>query len=431
MSSHQHTRRFSLLALPPLILAGLAGIPLAGTVSSAEDPPEWRRRGENAPGAAWDALEGQPAPSLAVLSAWEHVPPLDWPDLGGNVVLLVHYEAWQRNAEEEFDHLAGLNVAHHADGLVVLAVHSSRNPHAREVFHETHFVPLPLAVDAGSSLAEATAVKRYPTYHIVGRDGRVRVAGVTSKRDEAGVRYLDHALAAVLAEPFEGERKEIELDLPHSRVVERASRDLRHAGGVAEREEKAPLVLGEDGWPRVVDKPLHARLDLRGKRAPEFVAQRWFGDTPDVTDKVWLAYLFSTADGFSLSFMPRLQRMHEKFGEDLVVAAVSPQAPDAHVGNRRPWANTLEDFFAAFPEYRFHKGYDGEQRLQESIQVAGLPYAILVDSGGTVRWQGYPFDPKDPLTKKLVGAVIERDARRRAEEEARRKKAEEDDEDGR
>ena len=48
-----------------------------------------------------------------------------------------------------------------------------------------------------------------------------------------------------------------------------------------------------------------------------------------------------------------------------------------------------------------------------------LPNAAIVGTDGIVRWQGYPLDPSDRLTRRLARTIVERDAQRRDEEKAK------------
>ena len=79
-------RRHRTRALHPFWIALLSCTP--ATAWGADDPPEWRRRGDRAPSEAWNALEGKPAPSLASLDHWVHLEPVDWADLAG--LSLIH-----------------------------------------------------------------------------------------------------------------------------------------------------------------------------------------------------------------------------------------------------------------------------------------------------------------------------------------------------
>ena len=405
-------RRHRTRALHPFWIALLSCTPASAW--GADDPPEWRRRGDRAPSEAWNALEGKPAPSLASLDHWVHLEPVDWADLAGNVVLVAQFESWMPKVSNELEYLVDLYVQHSIDGLVILPVHSPKNLHAFEVLQKQTFIPLPMAVDVDGKFASATSTPRYPTYHLVGRDGTVRIAGMNTRRDKDGVRLIEKAITSVLEEPWEGEPRRIQLDLPSDRLEKL---DTRKSGMVRpDEEEKVPLVLDASGWPAHVDKPLHSHKDLRGMAAPELVAEKWFGETPVTEGRCWLMVLMSTDSMPSLRFLPKLAKIQDKFSDRLTVAAISFQAPYVNQKDGRPWADMLERFFEQHDDYKFHGGYDGNKTMENLIGARGLPYALLVDSRGIVRWQGYPMDNRDLLTKKLVGAVLDRDARQEDEQ---------------
>lgn len=403
------------LALPLLLLAALAG------PATADDPPEWRNRNEKAPAAEWDALEGQAAPTLASLADWQHTEPIDWDALRGNVVLLAFWEERDRGAARDLKHLVELSEAHKGDGLVVLALRRpgpSDGPLEQLLLKQ--FLPILVAHDQDDRLARALSVARTPAYHLVGRDGRVRVAGVSRRGGDDESLVLDHVVEAVLAEPYEGERKEVAAVVPLAEVLAEQNRPIAGERIKQEKEDRIPPRLDEDGWPLVIEKRLFAENDFRGKPAPPIEVEHWLGPQPDLAGKCVLVYLFTTSDGPAMLYLPKLERMRTKFGDDLVVLALSPQAPDVMSTSGRPWADTVEQFFAKFPDYRFFKALDGRQRLIKALGARGLPHALVISSDGIVRWQGYPLEATDPLSKPLVGAVLEADAKRKEKERAQR-----------
>lgn len=403
-------------SLAPLTLAAFA---LLVVRAPLDDPPEWRDRRPNAPRAEWDALEGQPAPSLEVLTDWRNTEALDWEDLRGHVVLVDLWGVWCAPCRKETPHLVELFEEHREEGFLVLGIHSRfRHDGDRvEDFLDEHGVSYPVAADTADSIKESLAVRMWPTYYLVDRDGKVRIAGVSKDDDEEGVKFMDHAVKALLAEPWEGERKELELKEREKRPepeppVATVNRDVRSGGNV--RTPKTPpkpaeLELDDDGWPVVRKKRLYAREDLRGKPAPELVVESWLTPEPEREGRVVLIDFWATWCGPCKSALPHLQEWSLAWPDDLVVIGLSDQAPEVlNPRTRRPWGDAVARLVAEL-ELTYPQALDGEARMKKALGVQGIPHVLLVDSSGVVRWQGFPGDPADPLTREVVDAVVRRD----------------------
>lgn len=402
------------MGLPALLLAALATA-AAASAPPRDDPPAWRDRRPKSPVGVWDALERGPAPALGGLTTWVNSEPLGWEDLAGNVVALVMWDLTDRGCRETLAHLAELVETHREQGLVVLAVHSKQKLRLVEDYVQKHQLPFVVAGDPDGRFEATVGVRDWPTVHVLGRDGRVRVAGVSAKTDKQDRPVLDKVLRAVLAEPYEGERKRVSLEIrPWSKGM------IVAEGGRADRSRRGRVEpkLGPDGWPVAVEKRLNSRRDWRGKKGPERIeVQAWVTHPPELEGKVVLIAFWATDVGQCLPLMKRLQRLHEKWGDRLAIVAVSGQAPDRGTP-KHPFADAVERYVEA-QELTFPIAYDGQDRLWKAFTVLGMPHVVVMSSDGIVRWHGFPDDPKDPLTRPLLKAILERDAQRRAEEAKR------------
>ncbi|MEE8469129.1 MAG: TlpA disulfide reductase family protein [Planctomycetota bacterium] len=388
----------------PLCTAGLAAV---------DDPPEWRSRRPNKdPSAAWDAMEGRPAPSLASLTHWLSTSALTWEDMRGHVVLVDLWGTWCPPCVSAVPHLQELAERHAQDGLLVLGVHSKKGLARLATFVEKKGVSYVVAADSENTFKRAMHVKAWPTYYIVDRDGNVRIAGVAKGSDAEGRRWMDKALEAILAEPWEGERREVRIQppLPEPQPAAQAtSKKTEPQGGLATRAETGP-----DGWPARPVKKLYAKNDFRGRAAPAFVVQSWLTKQPDLKGKVLLVDFWATWCGPCVAGMPHMQELHERFGDDLVVVGLSDQAPEAMGSRGKPWGPVVAEFLAKRPEITYAQALDGQARLKQALGVEGIPHVMIVSSDGIVRWQGFPGDASDPLDAALVARIIERDKQLRS-----------------
>jgi cytochrome c biogenesis protein CcmG, thiol:disulfide interchange protein DsbE len=384
-----------------LLSAALASAALAAPPQ--DDPVRWRDRGPQVPAAAWDALEGQPFPTLEHLKVWVNTRPLSWEDLRGHVVLVQYFATWRKPAMRDLPQMVELFERHRDEGLVVLCVHARKDSEGFVRLVEGRGLPFAVAIDVHGGLGRATSTRRFPSYHLVDREGRVRVAGVNP---DAAV--MAEVVAHVLAEPWEGTRREIEY------VPRRWS--------ARSKAPPPPLRLGPGGWPETpADQRLNARRDVRGKQAPPFEASLWLTPAIDVRERPYVVLVWATYASTCFAALDRLQELHERFGPRLAVVGVSEQTPDkVWRAERNPWNNTVRHLLDQKPRLSFAQALDGPELLKRGLGVIGMPHALLVDSRGIVRWQGNPVSDEHPLTDEVVARMLAIDALRNGRPSLRR-----------
>ncbi len=369
------------------IFSLLVALPLAAFAAPqpgpGDDPAAWRERGDGSPTAVWDGLEGRPLPSLQVLDGWTNGGPFDWKDLEGRVVLVEFLATSRKPAVRDIPSLVDLYERYRDQGLVVLGIHAKRDAYQFPSFVIRRGIPYLVAADVSGALGRAVGARKLPVYHLVGRDGRVRIAGL--KRDPA---ILDAAIRAALAEPWQGEMRPLEL-IP------------RH--WIDPRKKPTPLVIGAGGWPSIEVGPVRAARDVRGKPAPMTGVTHWVSEPVEIRAHPYLLFLWSTVAATCLPELPHIQKIHERFAPALTVLAVSEQAPNAWPRSaKHPWANRALDFLHKRTDLTYANALDGKRTVIEALHLLGLPHALLVDSRGITRWQGNPASPDYPLTDEII-----------------------------
>lgn len=140
------------------------------------------------------------------------------------------------------------------------------------------------------------------------------------------------------------------------------------------------------------EKRLWAKSFL-GKKAPEFVVEKWLTAEPDTKGKFVLIDFWATWCGPCRKAIPELNAFHKKFGDRLVVIGVSDE-PEEKV-------RALKE-----PKIEYASAVDTQARMKKAVGVMGIPHVILLDPQGIVRWEGFPLLEGHELTEKTVAEVL-------------------------
>jgi len=158
----------------------------------------------------------------------------------------------------------------------------------------------------------------------------------------------------------------------------------------------SPLGPGPDYPPIATTKKLYAKNDLRGKKAPELVVERWLsGKAPDLKDKIVFVDFWATWCGPCRALIPELNEFHQKFGKDVVFVGLSKEDP-----------KVVQEFMGK-TTMQYPIAIDTKGRTSEAVGVQGIPHVMIVTPDGIVRWQGFPGSEEEPLTEKVLVQIID------------------------
>jgi cytochrome c biogenesis protein CcmG/thiol:disulfide interchange protein DsbE len=136
--------------------------------------------------------------------------------------------------------------------------------------------------------------------------------------------------------------------------------------------------------------------DVRGKRAPHLVVKKWLnGPAPDTHGKVVLIDFFATWCPDCRKQIPELNAFKKKFGDDLVIIAISDEDEDAVTEFMK---KTVMDYKVAI---------DADATMKKKIGVVGIPHAVIMSPDNIVRYQGSPMSKDNPLTEEKIAQIIE------------------------
>jgi len=156
------------------------------------------------------------------------------------------------------------------------------------------------------------------------------------------------------------------------------------AGSPFDTEYKPPIV--KDG------KRMWARSCLF-REAPALVVEQWLSAKPETAGKVVLVEFWATWCPPCRRSIALLNRLHARFGEELVVIGISDETPQA--------VRALEE-----PHIQYYSAVDTQGRMKEALGVFGIPHVIIIEPGGYVVWEGFPLQKGYELTEEKVAKIL-------------------------
>lgn len=116
---------------------------------------------------------------------------------------------------------------------------------------------------------------------------------------------------------------------------------------------------------------------LLGKPAPAIKGEKWLGEKPALNDRLVLVAFWAPWSTPCRKYLPELDRLQKKFAGKLAVVGVTSES-EAEI------ANMTE------PKIGFASVLDPKGELRAAVGVTSIPYVMLVDPKGVVRYQGHP-----------------------------------------
>lgn len=129
------------------------------------------------------------------------------------------------------------------------------------------------------------------------------------------------------------------------------------------------------------------------EKAPELTVEKWLTEKPDIAGKYLLIEFWATWCSQCKRAVPLLNDFQRRFADDLVVIGIADQSEDA-----------VESF--ARKEIEYSVAVDTKARMKTELAVAGIPHCIVVEPGGYVVWEGFPFLDGYELTAEEMARII-------------------------
>ena len=163
---------------------------------------------------------------------------------------------------------------------------------------------------------------------------------------------------------------------------------------VAGQEKKQPktYLTNSEG------KKLAATKSYLNQKAPEFVVEKWLSEKPTLTGKFLYIDFWATWCGPCRAAIPDANLIQQRFKDNLVVIGVSDEPEDVVRKMVKP---TIE----------YYSAIDTQKKMLKELGIFEIPYVIIVDPQGIVRFEGDPFLHSNviknrELWDKTVGELI-------------------------
>ena len=169
----------------PFLLAVGAFATFLLTASAAEAPQVEANRNRS----ALDAMQGKPAPALA-LKDWINSKPLTMADLKGKIVVLDFWATWCGPCLAAVPHTNELMKKYADKGVVFIGVCAQNGGEKMAATVKEKGILYPVALDAEGFTGKTYMNDSFPDYYVIDRQGHLRWADVANKDMEKAVEIL-------------------------------------------------------------------------------------------------------------------------------------------------------------------------------------------------------------------------------------------------
>lgn len=139
-------------------------------------------------------------------------------------------------------------------------------------------------------------------------------------------------------------------------------------------------------------KTLWAQSYLWAK-APDIQVEKWLSDAPYTKGKYVLLEIWATWCSQCVRSIPDLNSWQEKYADELVVIGITDEPEE-----------TVTNF--AGPKINYYSGIDTQGRVKDQLGVKGFPHVVIIEPGGYVVWEGFPYLKDYELTGELLEKIL-------------------------
>ncbi len=128
-----------------------------------------------------------------------------------------------------------------------------------------------------------------------------------------------------------------------------------------------------------------------GKKAPKLTVEEWVSAKPDTTGKFIVLEFWKINCGPCIKYMPHMNELSKKFKDGVVFIGMGSDPAEKVKATER----VKIEFFSAV---------DTKKSMIGDLELKFVPYTMIIDPKGIVRWEGTP----DRLTEEILKDIIKK-----------------------
>lgn len=141
---------------------------------------------------------------------------------------------------------------------------------------------------------------------------------------------------------------------------------------------------------------------ILNQKAPKIVVEKWLGEEPDMKGKFVLLEFWGVNCNPCRKAIPHLNELHKTFKKDMAIVSLCYDTEEKISGMKVAVQEGDKTVGWEKPVFDYSIAIDSKKTTQKALQLIFVPYAIVIDPEGIVRWEGSPNN----LTKEIIKELL-------------------------